>query len=214
MNDAGLINALDIELYCEKESTQDSKTAQSILEYTKANSFGAHMVSGPLVARFLQVLIKLTKAQTVLDIGTFTGYSALSLAEAMPDIGKVYTCDHDAKILTTAQQFFNQSIKGQKIEVIADDALAFLETTSVIFDLIFIDADKKRLKEYYEAALKKIKTGGAIIIDDMLWRGEVMAPASERAKAIAGLNEYIAQDARVINVLLPIRHGLQLIIAL
>jgi caffeoyl-CoA O-methyltransferase len=212
MSDLGLINSVVIEAYCEEVSTEDSGVAQAVLEYTKANSSGAHMVSGPLVARFLQILIKLTKAQTVLDIGTFTGYSALSLAEAIPDDGKVYTCDHDAVILSTAQQFFAQSAVGQKIEVIVDDALVFLEKTPVIFDVIFIDADKKRLKDYYEAALKKVKAGGALIIDDMLWRGEVMAPSSERAKAIASLNQYIAQDARVINVLLPIRHGLQLII--
>ncbi len=213
MSDLGLINSAAIEAYCEGSSTEDSKTTQAILEYTSANSSGAHMMSGPLVARFLQILIKLTKAETVLDIGTFTGYSALSLAEAILDRGKVYTCDHDAEVLSIAQQFFDQSALGQKIVVIKDDALTFLENTSLLFDLIFIDADKKRLKDYYEAALKKIKTGGALIIDDMLWRSEVIAPTSERAKAIASLNEYIAQDSRVINVLLPIRHGLQLIIA-
>lgn len=213
MSDLGLINAAAIERYCENMSTKDSEKAAAILEYTNANSSGAHMVSGPLVARFLQILMTISQAETVLDIGTFTGYSALSLAEVMPVHGKVYTCDHDATILNTAQNFFDESTAGQKIEVVKEDGLIFLENTAVVFDLIFIDADKKRLKEYYEAALKKIKTGGVIVIDDMLWRGEVIRPTKERAKAIAELNQYIAQDARVINVLLPIRHGLQLIIA-
>lgn len=211
--DQGLINSEVIEQYAKSASKPDSDLAKVIIHYTDENTTGAHMLSGPLVARFLQILIQLSQAQNVLDMGTFTGYSALSIAEALPKQGAVYTCDKDPEILKLAQNFFNQSEHKQKIKVIESDGLKFLQETTIMFDLIFLDAEKKNIKHYYEAALAKLNPGKIMIIDDVLWRAEVLDPKSDRALAIHQLNQDLAKDPRVTNVLLPIRHGLQLIIA-
>lgn len=211
MKDPGLINTPEIEAYAKSVSKIDSEAALRIVSYTKESSTQAHMLSGELIARLLQILVMLSRAQQVLDVGTFTGYSALSLAEALPANGRVYTCDKDEKAIARAQEFFATSPHGSKIEVIKGDAGAFLLDTPLAFDLIFLDADKSKLKDYYEAALNKLNSQGILIIDDMLWRAEVLDPQSERAKLIHELNQYIAQDQRVINVLLPIRHGIQVV---
>lgn len=210
MKDHGLINHADIDEYAKALSTADSSIAEEIIAYTLKHTEGAHMVSGPLVMRLLQMLMKLNQAQNILDIGTFTGYSAISFAEALIE-GKVYTCEQDADILAVAQQFFAKSPHGKKIEVIQGDALDFLKATPLFFDLIFVDADKKRLRDYYEAALTKLTKRGILVIDDVLWRGEVVAPKTERALRIHEFNEYIHQDARVLHLILPIRHGLQIV---
>jgi caffeoyl-CoA O-methyltransferase len=209
--DPGLVNDVLIESYAKEMSSKDSLIIQALIKETEIKSSQAHMISGPLVTRLLQILIKLSQAQQVLDIGTFTGYSALSMAESLPEHGKVYTCDQDLEILKMAKGFFAQSIHGHKIKVIESDALEFLTNTKDKFELIFLDADKHRLKEYYEAALKKLPARGLLVIDDVLWRKEVLEPKTARAKLIDEFNQYITEDTRVMNVLLPIRHGIQVV---
>lgn len=212
--DQGLINNAAIEEYAKTLSKQDSSLSQAIASYTQEHTAGAHMLSGVLVARLLQILVQLSSAKTVLDMGTFTGYSASNLAEALPEDGKVYTCDKDPEILKVAQSFFEQSEHKHKIKVIESDGQKFLQETGLMFDLIFLDAEKKNIKDYYEAALQKLKPGKIMVIDDVLWRAEVLDPKTERAQAINQLNQHLANDKRIMNVILPVRHGLQIILRL
>jgi len=210
-HDPGLITAPAIHAYAESMSTRASEVLEDIALATEQQVASAHMLSGILVGNLLKILVQLARAKVVLDIGTFTGYSALTLAESLADDGKVYTCEWDIKMLKLAQRFWQQSPDAHKIESVINDGLEFLSATPLKFDLIFLDADKGRLLDYYETALTKLNQGGLIVIDDVLWRGEVLTPESSKAKLLDQLNRHIAQDSRVINVLLPVRHGLQVI---
>ena len=211
-HDPGLVTSPEINHYAERMSQPASSLLQNIVHYTENNVGGARMLSGPLVGGLLKILIKLSAAKVVLDVGTFTGYSALTLAESLGPEAKVYTCDRDVQMLKIAAHFFQESPDGQKIEVVLRDGLEFLTSTSEVFDLIFLDADKGRLLEYYEAALSKLKLGGLLVIDDVLWRGEVLTQETPKAQMLNQLNHHITNDPRVLNVLLPVRHGLQVIL--
>ncbi|MDF2940326.1 MAG: Caffeoyl-CoA O-methyltransferase [Gammaproteobacteria bacterium] len=195
--------------YTKPESALLSEIAKDV-----QNKPGSQMLSGPLVSQFLKMLIKMTAAYRVLDIGTFTGYSAVSMAEALPENGLVISIESSQPTLEAAKSYFAQSLHAQKIRPILGEALEVLPQLSETFDLIFIDADKSKVIEYYELALSRLKSGGIIVIDDVLWRGEVLevAPADKRAVAMQKLNQHILEDNRVENLILPIRHGLNLVL--
>jgi caffeoyl-CoA O-methyltransferase len=203
----------DIEAYAACYSRPESELLAQISADSK-NMTGAQMLSGPLVAGLLRLLIKLSHAKTVLDIGTFSGYSALSMAEALPENAKLITIESSAATLNLAKSYFEKSLHHSKIETYLGNALEVLPKLTETFDLIFIDADKNKILEYYELALSKLRSGGIMLIDDVLWRGEVLEaePVDKRARAMHSLNKHIVQDSRVENLLLPIRHGLNLLI--
>lgn len=193
-------------------TSPESELLQKIARETQKRA-GSQMLSGRLVGAFIQFLIKTSAAKRVLDIGTFTGYSALTMAEALTDDGKVITIESSQPVLEIAQTYFAESPHQHKIQAVLGDALAYLASGTEIFDLIFIDADKSKIKEYYEQALSRLRAGGVLVIDDVLWRGEVVDenPSDKRAQAMKSINEIILNDPRVENVLLPIRHGLNVV---
>lgn len=203
----------EIQNYCMSNSSLESDVLSEIKKYTQ-NIPGSKMLSDRLIGMQLQSYIRALQATCVVDIGTFTGYSTLSMAEALPENGVVISCEKNPNALKVARQFFQKSAHNHKIQIKLQTALQCLtELTDKKCDLIFIDADKLPIKSYYEIALRKIKTKGIIIVDDVLWYGKVLeeSPEDKRAQAMKKFNSYVTQDSRVDNFILPIRHGLMII---
>ena len=209
-----MITNPNIEQYCKTHTKPESPVLQELREYTKAHVSGAQMLSGVLVGRLLQFFILQMKPKLTLDLGTFTGYSALSVAEVLPENGRVITCDKSKEHLQIAQAFFAKSPAGGKIQIFEGEVAACISslstTSSHLLDFVFIDADKMRLLEYIDLLYPLLNQGGMIIVDNVLWGAEVLNPEEKRAKAIDALNQSLAKDPRFMNVLLPIRDGLHI----
>lgn len=169
------------------------------------------MLTGRLEGRFLKLLVTLLRPRLIVEIGTFTGYSALSMAEGLPEDGKVLTCEVDPKAQAMAQAAFDMSPHGGKIEIIMGPAIETIRQIKDPIDLSFIDADKVSYPDYYEEILKRTRPGGVILLDNMLWSGSVLKPDDDSSRTLAELNEAIARDSRVENVLLTIRDGIQMV---
>jgi caffeoyl-CoA O-methyltransferase len=169
------------------------------------------MLSGQTVGTLLQVLLFASNARRVLEIGMFTGLSAQMMAAALPDDGRVITCDVYAKAIATAKEFFARGPHAHKIEVREGPALETMKTLAPGFDLVFIDADKGNYVNYYEAALPLLAPRGIIAVDNVLWSGRVIDPQSDDDRAIVAFNDHVAADARVAQVMLTVRDGVTLI---
>jgi len=160
--------------------------------------------------RFLKMLVRLTGARTVLELGMFTGYSALMMAEALPDDGCLITCEIDPKAEAIARRYFAESPHGHKITIRMGPALDTIKTLTGPLDLIFIDADKANYSNYYEACLPLLKPGGLIVGDNVLWSGKVVDPKDADAHAIVAFDRLVQSDSRVENVCLTGRDGMML----
>jgi caffeoyl-CoA O-methyltransferase len=149
----------------------------------------------------------------VLEIGTFTGYSALCMAEALPKNGRLITCEIKSQHAEIAQSFFDRSPHGRKIRLRLGPALETLANlpASAIFDLVFLDADKENYVNYYEAVLPRLWSGGLIVADNVLWSGRVLAPKKKTDRAVVRFNKHVQRDPRVECVMLPVRDGVSLI---
>lgn len=199
--------------YCRDHSQADSSLLMELINYTWENEEIPQMISGQLVGNFLKILIKLLRAKWIVEVGTFTGYSALQMAEALPKDGEIHTCELMEKHAKTAQSFFDRSNHGNKITIYQGPALNSLEQLkSGKFDIAFIDADKSNYLEYYQRCLVLIRKGGAIVLDNMLWGGDVLDPQDDDTKALRKTGDFIQSDNSVFNTLLPIRDGLMLCI--
>jgi predicted O-methyltransferase YrrM len=199
----------DIEAYAAAHSVAESAVCRTIREETYRTQEAPQMVVGPLEAAFLKVMVRAVRARRVLEIGTFTGYSALAMAEALPADGRVITCEIDPDAASIAHTFWDRSPHGKKIEVRLGPALDTLANLNGEFDLIFIDADKANYVAYYRRGLELLAPAGIILIDNVLWGGEVIKPESTdpSTAAIQELNRTIANDSRITAVLLPLRDG-------
>jgi len=203
----------DILTYCTKHSHEDSPLLKELIEYTYKTQEVAAMISGSHVGNFLQALIKISQAKMVLEIGMFTGYSALKMAEVLPDEGQIHTCEIMDEHIKTASSFFNRSDYKNKITIFAGEANSTLEQLAVdSYDFVFIDADKRNYCEYYQKSMKLLKSGGIIVLDNMLWSGEVIKPKDIDSKSLADTADYIQADSRSYNFLVPIRDGLMVCI--
>ena len=160
--------------------------------------------------RFLEMLVRLTGAQNVLELGMFTGYSALMMAEALPEDGSLITCEIDANAEAIARRYFAESPHGHKITIRMGPALDTIKTLTGPLDLVFIDADKAHYSNYYEACLPLVKPGGLIVGDNVLWSGKVVDPKDPDAQAIVAFDRLIQSDSRVENVCLTVRDGMML----
>jgi caffeoyl-CoA O-methyltransferase len=169
------------------------------------------MLSGQVEGGLLQALVFATGARRVLELGTFTGFSAQMMAAALPPDGTLITCDIDPRAIATARRFFDRSPQGSKIELREGPALETMARLEGPFDLVFIDADKDNYTNYYEAALPLLGPRGLIVVDNVLWSGRVLDPQDERDRAIASFNEHVRNDPRVAVVILTVRDGLSLI---
>jgi caffeoyl-CoA O-methyltransferase len=160
--------------------------------------------------RFLKMLVRITGARIILEIGTFTGYSALMMAEGLPNDGRLTTCEIDPKAEAIARRYFSESPHGSKITLRIGPALETIKTLSGPLDLVFIDADKANYSNYYEASLPLLKPGGLIIADNVLWSGKVLDPKDADDHAIVAFDRMIQSDPQVENVCLTVRDGMML----
>jgi caffeoyl-CoA O-methyltransferase len=200
-----------IEGYAAAHTRPEPALLAELAEETRRTRADHGMLCGRLEGRLLKLLVQLLQARRVLELGLFTGYSALSLAEGLPADGELISCDIDPHAEVFARRYFARSPHGAKIRVLIGPALETLRTLSPPFDLVFIDADKENYPLYYRAAVDLLRPGGVVAIDNTLWSGRVLAPDDASDRAIAALNQEILADQRVENVLLTVRDGLQLV---
>jgi len=205
--------AADIEAYAQAHSMRESDLCRALREETQRRMEAPQMIVGPLEGAFLKMMTQLVRATRVLEIGMFTGYSALCFAEALPEGGKVLTCEIDEESAVLARQYFARSSIGKKIEIRMGPALDTMRHIQGLFDLIFIDADKINYVNYYRRALDLVSPHGVILIDNVLWDGEVLKqpPPDEKTAAIQELNRVVTTDPRVRAVLVTIRDGVWVI---
>lgn len=203
----------DIEAYAEAHSLGESDCCRRLREETYRTMDFPQMVVGPLEGAFLKVMAMSVGAKRILEIGTFTGYSALCFAESLPDEGEVITCDIDPESTALAKRYWAESPHGSKIQLRIDPALETLTDLTGPFDLIFIDADKANYVKYFQRALHLIAPHGVILIDNVLWSGEVLKipPPDSNTEAIQELNRLVHAEPTVSAVLLTIRDGIFLI---
>lgn len=202
-----------LEEYCRAHTSPADPLLDELADYTRAHCQSPQMLTGPVEGAFLRMLVAITRARRILEIGTYTGYSALSMAAGLPADGELITCDIDADTNAIARSFWARSPHGAKIRPILGPALETLArlAPAETFDLVFIDADKENYIGYYEAALPRLSAGGLIAADNTLWSGRVLDPRTGSDRAIVAFNAHVRADARVEHVLLSVRDGVMLI---
>jgi caffeoyl-CoA O-methyltransferase len=202
-----------VEAYTVQFSTPHDNLLQQILDETNASHPHAHMVSGAVQGKFLQTMSHMVKPLNVLEIGTFTGFSALCLAAGLQPGGEIHTIEIREEDATTAQNYFNKSCYKENIKLHIGDAKKIIPTLMHQWDLIFIDADKLSYIDYYELTLPQLKQDGFILADNVIFHGQVLEEniTGKNAIAIQAFNEHVAKDVRTEQVLLSIRDGITLI---
>jgi predicted O-methyltransferase YrrM len=207
-----LVNPL-AEEYAANLSTAEDELLQAVAAYTIQHHPHAHMLSGAVQGAFLSMLSQLLKPMYILEVGSFTGYSALCLAKGLQPNGKIYTIELRKQDAAIAQDFFNKSLHGHQIIQLIGNAIEIIPTLPQNWDMAFIDADKTGYIEYYELILPKLKTNGLLIADNVLFHGQVLEQtiSGKNAKAIHAFNLHVKNDDRVEQVMLTIRDGFMVI---
>jgi predicted O-methyltransferase YrrM len=202
-----------IDRYAEEHTTAPPAYMSAVADETVATEADAEMLTGTVEGRFLELLVYASRARNVLELGTFTGYSALALAGALPDDGRVVTCEVDPEVAAVARRHFDASPLGGRIDLRVGPALETLRTLTGPFDLVFVDADKENYRNYYEAALPLLSERGLIVVDNTLWSGDVVdeTDQSKTVRVIRAFNDYVRADPRVVCVVLTIRDGVTVI---
>jgi caffeoyl-CoA O-methyltransferase len=203
----------EIESYAEAHSAPEPPHLARLAEETRAVTSAPQMMVGPLEGALLRTLVAMSGARRVLEIGTFTGYSAMSMATALAPDGRIVTCEIDPRHAELARRHIEANGLADRIDVRLGRAIDTVRTLEGPFDLVFIDADKESYADYYEAVLPLLSERGVICVDNVLWSGRILdeADADVRTRAIAAFNEMVASDDRVEAVMLTIRDGLTLI---
>lgn len=198
--------------YLENHTDTESDLLKRINRETHLKETKAHMLSGHLQGRVLSMLSKLISPSTILEIGTFTGYATLCMAEGLKPNGTLHTIDINEELEDRVRTYFNESPFTEQIEYHIGNAMDIVPGLDEIFDLVFIDADKKNNINYYKLVIDKVPSGGLILIDNVLWKGKVLQDDYDKqTELILELNTQIAADSRVEKVILPLRDGLFLI---
>jgi predicted O-methyltransferase YrrM len=203
----------EIEAYTEASSTPEAAHLSHVAAETQRLSRAAGMMVGNVEGGFLATLVAVTGAASVLEIGTFTGYSSISMAAALPPGGHIVTCEVSEEHATIARRHIEASPYADRIEVRLAPALTTIESLPGPFDLVFVDADKAAYDSYYEAVLPKLSERGLIVFDNVLWSGRVLTDEAtdEDTVALRALNAKLAADERVEAVMLPVRDGMTLV---
>ena len=195
--------------YAERHTTPESDVLKAINRDTHLNVLMPRMLSGHLQGRVLALISKLVKPRTILEIGTYTGYSAICLAEGLQVGGRLVTIDKNAELENRVKQNFVAAGVSEKIDFMIGKAEIILPVLKGPFDLVFIDADKVQYATYFDIVIDKVTKGGLILADNVLWSGKVLDTAPDKdTRAIQVFNQKIQADPRVENVLLPIRDGI------
>lgn len=204
----------DIQEYAEQHTTAESALLQKLNRNTFAKVLQPRMLSGHMQGQFLSMISQMIVPKFILELGTYTGYSAMCLAEGLQPEGELHTIEINEELKTFAQQYFEESPYGQKIKMHIGDAIKIIPQLNLMFDLVFIDADKENYVNYYKLCKPFLNKGGYIIADNVLWSGNVVKHATERdadTEHLMAFNTMVQNDLEVKNVLLPIRDGLMLI---
>ncbi|QIP13391.1 O-methyltransferase [Spirosoma aureum] len=204
----------DLTAYAEAHTSPESDLLRQLNRNTRAHIMAPRMLSGHMQGRFLSMISWMIRPRRILEIGTYTGYSALCLAEGLTDDGRLITIDHNEELEGFARSYWQQSPLNAKIDFRLGLAAAIIPTLDETFDLVFIDADKRNNSLYFDLIFDKLRPGGFILADNVLWSGKViesLKPADQDTPAVLAFNQKIQADSRVENVLLPVRDGIMMI---
>jgi caffeoyl-CoA O-methyltransferase len=203
----------EVERYAEEHTTPPPPHLRELAEQTRATLDAPQMMTGPVEGRFLELLVYASGARRVLEIGTFSGYSALSMAAGLPPGGRIVTCEVDPEVAEVARRHIAASPYADRIEVRVGPALEAVSGLDGPFDLVFVDADKESYRDYVEAVLPKLSERGVLAIDNTLWSGRVVDDprGDERTRRLAELNDALREDPRIVCVQLTVRDGITLV---
>ena len=201
----------ELENYITEHSEKTGSVEQSLRKETLSLGSPSGMMSGDSVGNFLKLVVQLNNCKRILEIGTFTGYSALMMASALPENGELITCDTNKKTSEIAKKYWAKSQHGSKIKLIMGPALETINDIEGKFDLIFIDADKNNYSNYFELCKNRLTKNGLIIADNVLWSGKVLKLQDEQTKSIDSFNKLVNKDQSFWNTIIPIRDGLMII---
>ena len=204
-----------IEDYIRKNSSKEPKILKDLNKETYLKVLNPRMLSGHIQGRFLSIITKLIKPKKILEIGTYTGYSAICMAEGLIEKGIIHTIDINEELVSIQNKYFAKSKCNNSIIQHVGDARNIIKSINEKFDLVFLDADKENYIEYYELVIEKVKKGGLIIADNVLWTGKVVEPEKdddELTQYLIDFNKMINEDDRVENIILPLRDGLNVIL--
>ena len=205
----------EIEKYIAAHINEESETLKELYRYTHINVLRARMLSGHIQGQLLRMACRMIKPKNILEIGTFTGYSAISMAEGLSgDDAHIDTIEINDELQPVIEKFINKANLTDRITLHFGDAREIIPTINKKFDLVFIDGDKRQYPEYYNLVFPLVKPGGYIIADNILWNGKVLDPITNNddyTKGVVEFNKMVKNDDRVENVILPFRDGLLLI---
>lgn len=204
----------NITTYAEAYTSTESTLLHQLNRNTRARVMAPRMLSGHIQGRLLSMISCMIRPRRILEIGTYTGYSALCLAEGLTDDGQLITIDHNEELEDFARSYWRQSPLENKINFQIGLAADILPTLNETFDLVFIDADKRNNSLYFDLIFDKLRPGGFILADNVLWSGKVVEPlnsSDQDTAAVLAFNQKVQDDARVENVLLPVRDGIMMI---
>ena len=204
-----------IEAYALEHSEKESDLLSDLNRQTHLKVLQPRMLSGHLQGRILSFLSSAIKPKNILEIGTYTGYSALCMAEGLPKNGKLVTIDKNIELETMVKKYINNSPYKNQMEFINANAIDVIPTLNLKWDLVFIDADKENYINYYDLVIDQVNKGGWIIADNVLWSGKVLEEPDQKDKEtiiLQKFNEKVQHDSRVRNVLFPVRDGMMLMI--
>lgn len=201
--------------YIEQHSDSEDKILQELSRETHLKMLHPRMLSGHLQGQILESFSRMIQPQRILELGTYTGYSAICLAKGLAEEGKLISIEIDEEVLTIANKYIRKAKLEDKIEIIIGDALSLIDNLDDTFDLVFMDANKSKYTDYYEKVLPKVRVGGYIIVDNVLWDGKVVQENIKSndyfTKGVLEFNTHIQEDQRVTNYILPIRDGMMII---
>ena len=205
---------IDVKLqeYCEQHSGVESKVLQKLDRETHAKVMMPRMLSGHLQGQFLEMISKMCQPKLILEIGTYTGYSAIYLAQGLAEGGRLITLDINEELAEMAKGYWTEAGVSDKIDHRIGNALEVIPTIDGPFDLVFIDADKKNYGKYYDLIIDKMAPGGVILADNVLWSGKVIDESAKDKDTVAikAYNQKVQNDDRVDNMLLPLRDGIMM----
>lgn len=205
----------DLDKYIEAHTEPESELLYKINRETHTEVLKPRMLSGHLQGRVLSMLSHMIQPENILEIGTYTGYSALCMAEGLKDNGKLITIDVNEELAERVKAYFESSEYSAKIEIKIGKALAIIPTLNKTWDMVFIDADKSNYLNYYKLCIDQVRKGGYIMVDNVLWSGKVLEKNRKKldrdTESMIEFNEFVHQDDRVQNVLFPIRDGLMIL---
>lgn len=202
----------EMDRYLENHTSAEPEILKRLRKETFQKTTQPHMISGYLQGRLLAILSKMMNPKNILEIGTFTGYATLCLAEGLSSAGKITTLDINEELAYLPRKYFQESEYSGQIDFQLKDAKVFLKETDEFFDFVFIDADKENYVEYFELIKPRIKSGAVVLFDNVLWYGKVLEenPKQKSTQIIQELNDLIAKDEDFENLILPLRDGLHL----